>query len=249
MPAPLFFRTTPFKVILGAVVICALLAAAFWWQPGGAAAPGKPGFTTDTAQPGSASNMPAPPTAEAGIAETAEITVAPTAKPGVSPEQTTPTAKPSLPKTTPTRTPPPTATLTPVPQHPGDAITVTVSVRCDTALKSAQLSEEKRRILPADGTMLALVNVSIIAGQSAFDALYSAVRAAKLHMEFNQTPVYNAVYIMGIGNLYEFDCGGLSGWKFRVNGEFPLVSCNGYTLQSGDLVEFLYTCDLGKDIE
>ena len=60
--------------------------------------------------------------------------------------------------------------------------------------------------------------------------------------------LYNTAYIEGIANLYEFDCGELSGWMYRVNGEFPNVGCSLYKLKDGDTVEWVYTCDLGRDV-
>lgn len=33
--------------------------------------------------------------------------------------------------------------------------------------------------------------------------------------------MYNSAYIEGINNLYEFDCGELSGWMYKVNGLVP----------------------------
>ena len=67
-------------------------------------------------------------------------------------------------------------------------------------------------------------------------------------MEFSETPLYGSTYIEGIGNLYEFDCGALSGWMYRVNGTFPNYGCSSYILSDGDVVEWVYTCDLGKDV-
>ena len=56
------------------------------------------------------------------------------------------------------------------------------------------------------------------------------------------TPVYNSVYIEGINNIYEFDCGELSGWLYKVNNESPGVGCSLYKLKDGDVVEWIYTC-------
>ena len=55
-------------------------------------------------------------------------------------------------------------------------------------------------------------------------------------------------YVSGIGNLYEFDFGGLSGWVYSVNGRMPSVSCGEYVLSDGDKIEWMYTCDLGNDV-
>ena len=35
---------------------------------------------------------------------------------------------------------------------------------------------------------------------------------------------------------------------YRVNGVFPGYGCSLYLLEDGDMVEILYTCDLGADI-
>ena len=67
-------------------------------------------------------------------------------------------------------------------------------------------------------------------------------------MEASWTPIYNSAYIEGIHNLYEFDCGNLSGWMYRVNGWYPNYGCSRYQLENGDVVEWRFTCDLGKDI-
>ena len=70
----------------------------------------------------------------------------------------------------------------------------------------------------------------------------------KIHMEFVNTPIYNSAYIEGIANLYEFDCGELSGWMYKVNGWFPNYGCSRYQLKDGDRVECVYSCDLGADV-
>ena len=67
-------------------------------------------------------------------------------------------------------------------------------------------------------------------------------------MEFENTPIYNSAYIEDINNLYEFDCGELSGWMYKVNDWFPNYGVSRYKLEQGDLVEFVYTCDFGRDV-
>ena len=66
--------------------------------------------------------------------------------------------------------------------------------------------------------------------------------------EFETTPLYSGVYIEGIANLYEFDCGPLSGWMYAVNGAFPNYGCGTCKVKSGDRIQWIYTCDLGRDI-
>jgi hypothetical protein len=54
--------------------------------------------------------------------------------------------------------------------------------------------------------------------------------------------------IAGINNLYEFDVGELSGWMYKVNGWYPNYGCSRYQVKDGDLIEWNYTCDLGRDL-
>lgn len=58
-----------------------------------------------------------------------------------------------------------------------------------------------------------------------------------------------SAYIAGINYLYEFDYGDLSGWMYRVDGEFPEVGCMSYALSGGEKIEWLYTTNIGKDLE
>lgn len=58
----------------------------------------------------------------------------------------------------------------------------------------------------------------------------------------------SSVYIAGINNIYELEFGDLSGWVYHVNGITPSVGCGEYTVKDGDKIEWLYTCDLGRDL-
>ena len=125
----------------------------------------------------------------------------------------------------------------------------TISVRCDTILNNiSQLNPEKKGILPEDGIILSENVVYFNEGESAFDVLLREMKNRKIHLEFSKTPAYNSVYIEGIANIYEFDCGDLSGWMYKVNGEFTEYSSSLYMLKDGDKIEFLYSCAMGADI-
>ena len=143
----------------------------------------------------------------------------------------------------------------PIPIEPQDAVitdrelTCTLSVRCDTILDNiAWLDKEKVEIVPKDGIIFAEKAVTFFEGESVFHLLLREMKRNKIHMEFKNTPIYNSAYIEGIANLYEFDCGELSGWMYRVNGWFPNYGCSRYQLHAGDKVEWVYTCDLGIDV-
>ncbi len=143
----------------------------------------------------------------------------------------------------------------PLPIEPQDVVisdkelTCTLSVRCDTILQNiAWLDKEKVNIVPKDGVIFAEKTVTFYEGESVFNLLLREMKRNKIHMEFEDTPIYNSAYIEGIANLYEFDCGELSGWMYKVNGWFPNYGCSRYQLKAGDKVEWVYTCDLGVDV-
>lgn len=127
--------------------------------------------------------------------------------------------------------------------------TVTLSVNCSTVFDNMKkLKSGKEEIIPADGYMLPPTVVTINERESVFDVLLRVCRENGLHMEYKWTPIYNSAYIEGIGNLYEFDCGGNSGWMYKVDDWFPNYGCSRYVLEGGETVQFLYTCKLGYDI-
>ena len=137
-----------------------------------------------------------------------------------------------------------------VPDTNGDGrLTCTLEIRCDTLLAHlGELMEGKAALVPEDGALLAQKEVEFEAGESVFDVFRRVLREEKIHFEYTDAQVYDSVYIEGIGNLYEFDCGPQSGWMFSVNGIYPGLGCSAYTLADGDAIVFSYTCDLGGDL-
>jgi len=133
-------------------------------------------------------------------------------------------------------------------QEAAASLTCKLSISCANLINNAALDEAKRSLVPEDGWLLEPTDCAFADGESVFDVLNRAVRENKIHMEFVETPAYNSVYIEGIGNLYEFDGGPQSGWMYSVNGEFPNYGCSGVKLKHGDVVEWVYTCDLGNDV-
>ena len=127
--------------------------------------------------------------------------------------------------------------------------TCTLSVRCDTILNNmSKLSSEKKDIIPSDGIIFQKQSIVFEDGESVFDVLLRVMRDNKIHMEYESTPSLNSTYIEGIANIYEFDCGGMSGWIYKVNGKSPDCGCSDYILKDGDFVEWVYSCNLGSDI-
>ena len=103
----------------------------------------------------------------------------------------------------------------------------------------------KEYFVPSDGVILPASEVEIKEGDTAFDVLKKVCAANSIQLEYTYSAGFGTYYVEGIHQLYEKDCGGKSGWLYRVNSEFPNVGCSSYELHDGDTVEFLYTCDMG----
>ena len=102
------------------------------------------------------------------------------------------------------------------------------------------------KILPEDGVVLESFELEYEEGATVYDVFAETVRENKIHMEYTGTKT--VPYIEGVANLYEFDCGPLSGWMYQVNGWFPSFSMGQYEIERGDHIEIIYTCDLGEDV-
>lgn len=127
--------------------------------------------------------------------------------------------------------------------------TCTISINCDNILKNwNMLDKSKQSCVPADGWILKEVEVEFKKGQTVFDVLKDITKKKSIQLEYSFTALYGSYYIEGIHNLYEFDCGELSGWEYCVNGKFPAFGCSKYVLKDGDKIEWKYTCDLGADV-
>ncbi len=121
------------------------------------------------------------------------------------------------------------------------------------------LKKEKLPFVTGDGYILKKTKVELKKNDTAFDVLKRACKENKctdgckyckngIMLESSYTPAFQSYYIEGIHQLYEMDCGSLSGWMFSVNGEFPDVSASSYQVKKGDSIVFVYTCDMGEDI-
>ena len=131
--------------------------------------------------------------------------------------------------------------------------TVIISIRCDTVLENYDDLDPSLRsdeFVPPDGVILPATEYVLRPGDTAFDLLERAVRYNRLQMEYQGADKnsFGSVYVQGINYLYEFSCGPLSGWMYRVDGEFPNYGCSKYELSDGQIIEWIYTCNLGNDV-
>ncbi len=122
-------------------------------------------------------------------------------------------------------------------EYTGEYMTTTISIRCDTVAG-------KKDFIPKDGIILDTVEVKVPVNCSAIDQIVAAAKQNKIQLDI----ITANGYINGINYIYERDFGDLSGWMYRVNGEYASVGASEMKLKEGDLVEWLYTTNLGEDI-
>ncbi|MCI8956555.1 MAG: DUF4430 domain-containing protein [Eubacterium sp.] len=123
----------------------------------------------------------------------------------------------------------------------------TILVECSTIYDNLDnLDKGLKGHIPKDGVILKEQEVSFKREDSVYDILSRELKKNNILMEASFTGM--SAYIEGIDNIYEFSCGGQSGWLYCVNGEYQQKSCSEYKVKSGDKIEWHYTCNLGEDV-
>ncbi len=115
-------------------------------------------------------------------------------------------------------------------------VKVSVAIRCDTVAGKADF-------IPKDGVILPEEVVTVQKGATALDVLLKVTAEHKIQMEYK-----DAGYVEGIGFLYEFKYGDLSGWLYKINGNFQSKGAWENTVHEGDQIIWVYSCNLGKDL-
>jgi len=122
-------------------------------------------------------------------------------------------------------------------------LTCTIRISCSSILDNMDsLKEGKEPYVPSSGTILSSRTVTFNEGDTVFDVLKRVCSSKGIQLEYSWSAVYGSYYVEGIGNLYEFDCGPMSGWRFSVNGWYPNYGCSSYTLSDGDSIAWIYYC-------
>lgn len=121
------------------------------------------------------------------------------------------------------------------------AVSCTVTVECKSLLDHMdELKEGHEEFVPSDGYIIKDYTYKAKAGYTAYDALKSACNNNDIKLTAQKTSY--GVYISGINNLDEFDCGKQSGWMYSVNGIMPNTTCENVTVDDGDSIVFTYVC-------
>lgn len=120
-------------------------------------------------------------------------------------------------------------------------ITCTVTVECKNIQNHMdQLKGGHDRYVPEDGYLIHAESRTVDRGSTAYDVLKLACGAHGIRLTAKNTSY--GVYVVGINNLDEKDCGSASGWMYKVNGTAPMTSCGKYKMDSGDNLVFYYVC-------
>lgn len=130
--------------------------------------------------------------------------------------------------------------------------TVFISINYETVLDNLEALDEDvaKQIDLTNGELLKKTEYVINDKDTVFDVLQRAVKDNNIQLEYEGAAdsTFGSAYIEGINYLYEFSCGVLSGWMYKVNGEFANYGCSKYVLKDKDVIEWVYTCNLGEDV-
>lgn len=139
--------------------------------------------------------------------------------------------------------------------------TCTIRIECKTIQNNIKkLKTGKSAFLPTNGIILDDTSVELKTDDTAFSVLQRACKDnvctdncqycqnGGIQLEYTFTPGFNTYYIEGIHQIYEKDCGTMSGWMFSVNGKFPDEGASTIKVYPGDRIIFCFTCDMGDDV-
>lgn len=119
--------------------------------------------------------------------------------------------------------------------------TCTICIKCSNILKNMDnLKSGKEKYVPSNGVILSTSTIEFRNGETVYDILKRSASAAGIPVSARKTSM--GVYVEGINGLFEFDCGGASGWKYSVNGNTPGHACSAHKVKNGDSIIWYYTC-------
>ena len=120
-----------------------------------------------------------------------------------------------------------------------------LSIECSAILDNMDnLKSGHDKYVPSDGYIIKNYKFEITGKEKVYDVLKEACKdnGIKLTAKKTSTGTRTEIYVQGINNLDEFDCGKYSGWIYRVNGIAPAKSSSMYTVSSGDRITWSYKC-------
>lgn len=132
-----------------------------------------------------------------------------------------------------------------VTQTTSSEINCSITIECKSILDNMDdLKEGHKSYVPKNGIMLNNYKTTLKSKSTVYDLLKKACNDKGITYTAKDT-MYS-VYIVGINNIDEKDCGKDSGWMYTVNGSYPNVGVDSKKLKDGDKVVFTYTCSYKK---
>lgn len=130
-------------------------------------------------------------------------------------------------------------------QTTSSEINCSITIECKSILDNMDdLKKGHESYVPKNGIMLDNYKATLKSKSTVYDLLKKACNDKGITYTAKDT-IYS-VYIVGINNIDEKDCGKNSGWMYSVNGSYPNVSVDSKKLKDGDKVVFTYTCSYKK---
>lgn len=132
-----------------------------------------------------------------------------------------------------------------VTQTTSSEINCSITIECKSILNNMDdLKSGHEKYVPKNGIMLDNYKATLKSKSTVYDLFKKACNDKGI--TYTARDSMYSVYISGINNIDEFDCGKDSGWMYSVNGSFPNVSADSKKLKDGDKVVFTYTCSYKK---
>lgn len=140
-------------------------------------------------------------------------------------------------KTTQKKTTPTTAKTTKKPES--TVSTCTLTIECTAVLDNmSSLKAGHEKYVPDDGYILSNKKMTVSKGDTVYDVIKEACSENGIRLTASNSTF--GIYVSGINNIDEKDCGKNSGWTYWVNGNMPMVTCGKYTVNNGDEIKFSY---------
>ncbi len=122
---------------------------------------------------------------------------------------------------------------------------VAVSATAETK-DSVTLSISRKTIGGTD--IISPTSFKVEADSTVWTVLQKALDEKDMDYEYTYSKASNDLYVTSIDGVKTGANGPMSGWMFTVNGKFLQDSANKVKVVEGDIIEWKYTKDGGKDI-
>lgn len=117
--------------------------------------------------------------------------------------------------------------------------TCTLTIECTAVLDNmSSLKAGHEKYIPDDGYILSNKKMTVSKGDTVYDVLKEACSENGIRLTASNSTF--GIYVSGINNIDEKDCGKNSGWTYWVNDNMPMVTCGKYTVNNGDEIKFSY---------